>query len=88
MKRGVQVELTKEEGGRLHGDWVKLFESHGPKFLLKTSEKRLEAQPSVHVLDANGSNMSGALQAEGLHLNRTAAYGLQDEETSTALFGA
>ncbi|XP_056227905.1 uncharacterized protein si:dkey-246e1.3 isoform X2 [Seriola aureovittata] len=42
-------------------------------------------------LDADGSNMSGAqeeraMTADSLHLNRTAALGLHDEEMNTALF--
>lgn len=59
---------------------------------IETSEERLEAQPSVHVLEANGSNMSGAQQdramaADSLPLNGTAALGLHDQEMNTALFG-
>lgn len=59
---------------------------------IEASEKRLEAQHSVHVLEANGSNMSGAQQdeamtADSLHLTGTAASGLRDQETNTAVFG-
>lgn len=60
---------------------------------IEISEKRLKAQPLVHVLKANGSNMSGAQQdramtANSLHLNRTAALELHDQEMNTAaLFG-
>ncbi|XP_029294139.1 uncharacterized protein LOC115012580 isoform X2 [Cottoperca gobio] len=55
---------------------------------IETSEKRLEAQPLLHVLEANGSNMSGAQQdgemtADSLHLNGTAALGLHDQEMTT-----
>ncbi|XP_044046437.1 uncharacterized protein si:dkey-246e1.3 isoform X2 [Siniperca chuatsi] len=58
---------------------------------IETSEKRLEAQPLVHVFEANGSNMSGAQQhramtADSLPLNGTAALGLHDQEMNTALF--
>lgn len=61
---------------------------------VETSERRCAAQPLVHVLGsfADGSNMSGAQQeramtAHSLHLNRTSALGLHDEEGDTALFG-
>ncbi|XP_071360961.1 uncharacterized protein [Trachinotus anak] len=59
---------------------------------IEGSEKRLEAQPLVHVfLDANGSNMSGAQQeramtADSLHLNGTATLGLHDGDVNTAQF--
>ncbi|KAI4832253.1 hypothetical protein KUCAC02_015227 [Chaenocephalus aceratus] len=57
---------------------------------IETSGKRLEAQPLVHVLDAKGSNMSGAHQdgemmADSLHVNTTAALGLHDQEMDSAL---
>lgn len=63
-----------------------------PGVLLKPSEKRLEAQPLVHVLEANGRNMSGAEQdramaAVSLALNGTPALGLQDQEMNSALLG-
>ncbi|KAK5866227.1 hypothetical protein PBY51_020434 [Eleginops maclovinus] len=57
---------------------------------IETSGKRLEAQPLVHVLDANGSNLSGtqqdgAMTEDSLHLNATAALGLHDQEINSAL---
>lgn len=63
-----------------------------PRFLLKPSAKRLEAQPLLHVLEANGRNMSGARQdgamtADSLSLNGTAALGLRDQEMNSALYG-
>ncbi len=66
--------------------------SHMARVPIETSEQRLEAQPLVHVLEANGSSMSGAQQnramtADSLPLNRTAALGLHDQEMDTALFG-
>lgn len=56
-------------------------------FSIETSE----AQRSVHVLEANGRNMSGARQDGAMtadsHLNGTAALGLHDQETDAALNG-
>ncbi|XP_031720513.1 uncharacterized protein LOC116392858 isoform X2 [Anarrhichthys ocellatus] len=59
--------------------------------MARVSIETSEAQHSVHVLEANGSRMSGAQQdgamtADSLHLNGTAALGLLDLETNTALF--
>lgn len=63
-----------------------------PGFLLKASEKRLESQPLLHVLETDGRNMSGARQHEVMgednpSLNGTAALGLHDREMNAALLG-
>lgn len=68
-------------------------QSHGLGVLLKPSEKRLEAQPLVHVLEANGRDMSGAeedraMAAVSLTLNGTPALGLHEQEMNSALSGA
>ncbi|KAM4750664.1 uncharacterized protein FYW61_004108 [Anableps anableps] len=69
---------------------VKPFESRGWGALLNLVRRGSE-ESFFPVLDANGSKMSGAqqdqaLMADSLHLNRTAAFELQDGEVNTAMF--
>ena len=59
---------------------------------MKCSERRLEAQLLVHVVEANGRIMSGAGQdaamaTDNLSLNSTASLELHDQEINSALFG-
>lgn len=62
--------------------------SHMVWLSIEGSQKGLE----VHVEEVHGRNMSGvqqdgAMTAESLSLNASAALGLHDQETNAALFG-